>query len=63
MPVFKKFCPESKKEHSKEIGFCEDCRGERKALLQLMEAINLTKSTLLSYTTQGMYFRFSKTRF
>ena len=63
MPVLKKFCPESKKEHSKEISFCEDCGGERKALLRPMEAIDLTKSTPPSRTTQGTHFRSSKTRF
>ena len=51
MPILKKFCPESKKEHSKEISFYEDCKGERKALLRPIEAIDLTKSTPLSRTT------------
>jgi hypothetical protein len=62
MPVLKKFCPESKKEHSKEIDFCEDCGGERKALLRPIEAIDLTKSTPPSRTTQGMHFSSSKLR-
>jgi hypothetical protein len=63
MPTLKKFYPKSKKEHSKEISFCEDCRGERKALLRPIEAIDLTKSTPPSRTTQGTHFRSSKTRF
>jgi hypothetical protein len=62
MPVLKKFYPESKKEHSKEIDFCEDYMGERKALLRPIEAIDLTKSTPPSRTTQGMHFSSSKLR-
>jgi hypothetical protein len=63
MPTLKKFCPESKKEHSKEIDFCEDCGGERKALLRPIEAIDLTKSTPPSRTTQGTHSSSSKLRF
>ena len=62
MPTLKKFYPESKKEHSKEIDFYEDCRGERKALLRPIEAIDLTKSTPPSRTTQGMHSSSSKLR-
>lgn len=63
MPTLKKFYPESKKKHSKEIDFYEDYRGERKALLRPIEAIDVTKSTPLSHITQGMYSSSSKLRF
>ena len=63
IPTLKKFCFESKTEHSKEIDFCEDYRGKRKALLRLIEAIDLTKSILLSCTTQGIHTSSSKLRF
>ena len=62
MPLLKKYCSETKKEHSKDINFCEDCRGERKAVLQPNQLIDLIELTLPSCITLSMLYSLFKTR-
>jgi len=61
MPLLKKYYSETKKEHSKDINFCEDYKSKKKAVLQLNQLINLTELTPLSYTTLGMLYNPLKT--
>ena len=53
MPDLKKFCPESHKEHAKDLTFCKDYRDKRKALLQPIKLIDLTIPTPPSRTNSG----------
>jgi hypothetical protein len=56
MPNLKKFCPKSREEYAKDITFYEDCRGERKALLQPIKLIDLTIAVSSYYSPScGLY--------